>query len=170
MEADLDKIAKRENMNRKDAMIAMNDLKKQLEERRDQLGSSEQMRRALSQMKGIEAGPGEKVAKSIEQGNFGQAKEAVKQLASKMRDGKLSEKEKEQLKKQVEQMKQALQKAVKEHEQKKQEARSHCSPYHDDRSRCTRPAASRWLSELATSTGTHHDRRVRGMRQDRGRE
>ena len=121
MEADLDKIAKRENMNRKDAMIAMNDLKKQLEERRDQLGSSEQMRRALSQMKGIEAGPGEKVAKSIEQGNFGQAKEAVKQLASKMRDGKLSEKEKEQLKKQVEQMKQALQKAVQEHEQKKQD-------------------------------------------------
>ena len=74
MEADLDKIAKRENMNRKDAMIAMNDLKKQLEERRDQLGSSEQMRRALSQMKGIcKRAPGEKVAKSIEQGNFGQA-------------------------------------------------------------------------------------------------
>ena len=121
MEADLDKIAKRENMNRKDAMIAMNDLKKQLEERRDQLGSSEQMRRALSQMKGIEAGPGEKVAKSIERGNFGQAKEMAKQLASKMRDGKLSEKEKEQLKKQVEQMKQAMQKAVQEHEQKKQD-------------------------------------------------
>jgi septal ring factor EnvC (AmiA/AmiB activator) len=121
MEAELDKIAKRENMNRKDAMIAMNDLKKQLEERRDQLGSSEQMRRALSQMKGIDAGPGEKVAKSIEQGNFGQAKEMVKQLASKMRDGKLSEKEKEQLKKQVEQMKQALQKAVQEHQQKKQD-------------------------------------------------
>ena len=34
MEADLDKITKREDMNRKDAMIAMNDLKKQLEERR----------------------------------------------------------------------------------------------------------------------------------------
>lgn len=121
MEADLNKITKRENMNRKDAMIAMNDLKKQLEERRGQLGSSEQMRRALSQMKGIQAGPGEKVAKSIEQGNFGQAKEMVKQLASKMRDGKLTEKEKEQLKKQVEQMKQALQKAVQAHEQKKRE-------------------------------------------------
>jgi hypothetical protein len=121
MEAELDKITKRQDMNRKDAMIAMNDLKKQLEERRQQLGSSEQMRRALSQMKGLQSGPGEKVAKSIEQGNFGKAEEMVKQLASKMRDGKLSEKEKEQLKKQVEQMKKAMENAVQQHEQKKQE-------------------------------------------------
>ena len=121
MEADLDKISKRPSMNKKDAMIAMNDMKKKLEERRDQLGSSEQMQRALSQMKGIESGPGEKVAKSIAKGNFAEAEKSVKQLAAKMRDGKMSPKEKEQLKKQVEQMKDALKKAVQEHEQKKQE-------------------------------------------------
>ncbi len=46
MEADLDKITKRQDMDRKDAMIAMNDLKKQLEERRERLGSPDQMRRA----------------------------------------------------------------------------------------------------------------------------
>ena len=112
MEADLDKITKRQDLDRKDAMIAMNDLKKQLEERREQLGSSEQMRRALSQMKGLESGPGEKVAKSIEQGNFGKAEEMVKQLANKMRDGKLDDQEKQQLKKQIEQMKQAMKKAL----------------------------------------------------------
>ena len=121
MESELDKITKRQNMNKKDAMIAMNDLKKQLEERRERLGSPEQLRRAMSQMKGLESGPGEKVAKSIEQGNFGKAEEMVKQLASKMRDGKLSEKEKEQLKKQVQQMKKAMQQAVAQHERKKQE-------------------------------------------------
>ena len=53
MEADLDKITSREDLNRKEAMIAMNDLKKELEERRGQLGSSEQMRKAMSQMKGL---------------------------------------------------------------------------------------------------------------------
>ncbi|EMI16667.1 putative membrane protein [Rhodopirellula maiorica SM1] len=121
MEADLDKIAKRENMDRKEAMIALNDLKKQLEERREQLGSSEQMRRVMSQMKGLESGPADKVAKSIEKGEFGKAKDLVKQLANKMRDGKLSEEEKSQLKKQVAQMKDRLEKAVKEHEKKKQE-------------------------------------------------
>lgn len=121
MEAKLDKIAKHEKMDRKDAMIAMNDLKKQLEERREKLGSSEQMRKAMAQMKGLDAGPGEKVAKSIAKGNFDQAKNAVKALADKMRDGNLSEKEKEQLKNQIDKMKDALKKAAEMHEQKKQE-------------------------------------------------
>ncbi len=121
MEADLDKITSRQDMNRKEAMIAMNDLKKQLEERRDQLGSSEQMRRAMSQMKGLESGPGEKVAKSIEKGEFGKAQDMVKQLASKMRDGTLSEQDKEQLKKQVEQMQKAMEKAAEAHEQQKKD-------------------------------------------------
>ncbi len=121
MEADLNKITKRQDMSRKDAMIALNDLKKQLEERREQLGSSDQMRRALSQMKGLQSGPGEKVAKSIEKGKFGDAKKIAEQLAAKMRDGSLSEQEKEQLKKQVEQMKNALQKAVEEHQKQKEE-------------------------------------------------
>lgn len=121
MESELDKITKRQNLNKKDAMIAMNDLKKELEERREQLGSPEQLRRAMSQMKGLESGPGEKVAKSIEKGEFSKAKEMVKDLASKMRDGELGEKEKEQLKKQIEQMKKAMEKAVAEHEKKKEE-------------------------------------------------
>ncbi|QDT12254.1 hypothetical protein [Planctomycetes bacterium K23_9] len=121
MEADLNKIASQKNMSRKEAMIAMNDLKKELEERRSQLGSSESMRKAMSQMKGLESGPGDKVAKSIEKGEFGKAKDIVKNLANKMRDGKLSKKEKEQLKKQVDQMKKQMQAAVKKHEQQKQD-------------------------------------------------
>ncbi len=121
METELDKIAKRDKLDRKDAMIAMNDLKKQLEERREQLGSSEQMRKAMSQMKGLSEGPGEKVAKSIEKGDFDKAQEAVKDLADKMRNGDLSEKEKEQLKNQISQMKDAMQKVSEQHEQKKQE-------------------------------------------------
>ncbi|MFG0261638.1 MAG: hypothetical protein ACF788_04535, partial [Novipirellula sp. JB048] len=121
IELDLDKIVKRENLDRKQAMIALNDLKKQLEERREQLGSPDQMRRAMSQMKGLESGPADKVAKSIEKGEFGKARDLVKQLADKMREGELSEQEKRQLKKQVEQMKQQLEKAVQEHQQRKQQ-------------------------------------------------
>ena len=121
MEADLNKISERKNLNRKEAMIAMNDLKKELEERRSQLGSSEQMRKAMSAMKGLEAGPGDKVAKAMEKGEFGKAKDLVNQLAKKMRDGKLTEREKKQLQKQVEQMKKQMQDAVKKHEQAKKD-------------------------------------------------
>ncbi|KAA1260797.1 hypothetical protein LF1_33390 [Rubripirellula obstinata] len=120
MESELDKLTNKKSMNRKDAMIAINDLKKQLDDRRKELGSSEQMRKALSQMKGLQSGPGEKVAKAIEKGEFGKAEDLVKQLAKKMKDGKLSDQEKKQLQKQVKQMADAMKKAAKDHEQKKQ--------------------------------------------------
>lgn len=120
MESELDKLVNKKSMNRKDAMIAINDLKKQLDDRRKELGSSEQMRKALSQMKGLQSGPGEKVAKAIEKGEFGKAEDLVKQLAKKMKDGKLSDLEKKQLQNQVKQMADAMKKAAKDHEQKKQ--------------------------------------------------
>ena len=121
MEADIDRMTGKKNMDRKEAMIALNDLKKQLEERREQLGSSEQMRKMMSQMKGIGSGPGEKIAKSIQRGDFSQAQKMVQDLAKKMRDGKLSEGEKKQLQKQVQQMADAMKDQLKKQEQKKKE-------------------------------------------------
>ncbi|MEM9587366.1 MAG: hypothetical protein AAGA03_08785 [Planctomycetota bacterium] len=70
MESELDKISKRSDLSRKEALIAINDLKKQLEERRAQLGSSDQMRKMMNQLNGFENGPAEKVAKSIYKGEF----------------------------------------------------------------------------------------------------
>ncbi len=121
MESDLDKITKKQDLDRKQAMIAMNDLKKQLEERRDQLGSPSKMKEAMSQMKGLQSGPADKMAKEIQQGNFGKANQMVKDLANKLRKGDLSKKEQEQLKKQVEQMQKQMENAVKKHQEKKDE-------------------------------------------------
>ena len=121
MGAEVDKLAAKKGLGKKEAMIALNDLKKQLEERRNQLGNSDQMRKMMSQMKGMQAGPGDKVAKAIQQGEFGKAKDMVNQLAKKMRNGDLTKKEKEQLKKQTEQMAKSMKRAIEEHEKKKEE-------------------------------------------------
>ncbi len=121
LETDLDKISKQKDLNRKDAMIAINDLKKTLEQRREQLGSPEQMQRAIAQMKGLESGPGEKVAESIEKGEFGKANELVKDLAKKLKDGKLSDADKQQLAEQIQQMQEQLQQAAQEHQAKKEQ-------------------------------------------------
>lgn len=123
MEADLDKIAKQNKLNRKDAMIAMNDLKKELEQRREQLGSPEQVQRALSQMKGMDDSPAKKVAESIAKGEFDKAQQLVQDLAKKLKDNKLSDAEKEQLKNQISQMRDQLQQAAEQHEQKKEQLR-----------------------------------------------
>ena len=121
MEAKLDKLTNKKQLDKKQAMIAMNDLKKQLEERRGKLGSPDEMKKMLSQLKSMENGPAEEFAKKLEKGEFGKAQELVKELAKKMKDGKLSDKEKEQLKKQLNQMQKQMEKAAQQHEQKKQE-------------------------------------------------
>lgn len=121
LERQVDDINKREAIDRKEALIALNDIKKALEERRDQLGSPDQMRKALSGMKEMESGPAEKVAKALEKGDFAEAKEQVDQLAEKLREGKLTDEEKQQLAKQMEQLQKNVEEAIKKHEQAKQQ-------------------------------------------------
>lgn len=120
MEKDLNKITEKKSVDRKDAMIALNDLKKQLEQRREELGSSEQMRKAMSQLNSLQEGPAKEAAKSIAKGDFGKAEDIMRQLAKKISEGKLSEKEKKQLENQIKKLKDQLQKAADE-QKKKQE-------------------------------------------------
>ncbi|MCD0461844.1 hypothetical protein [Roseiconus lacunae] len=123
LERDLNEITEKKNIDRKDAMIALNDLKKQLEERREQLGSNDQLRKAMSQMQSLQAGPAGEAAKSIAKGDFGKAEKIMRQLASKMKDGNLDEKEKQEIKKQIEQLKNQLQKSIDQQKQKQQQLR-----------------------------------------------
>ena len=121
LERQVDDINRREEIDRKEALIALNDIKKQLEEKRNALGSSEAMKKSLEGMKDLEQGPAEELAKAMEKGEFGEAKEKVDELAQKLRDGSLTEEEKKQLAKQVEQMKEQVAKAVQQHEKNKAE-------------------------------------------------
>lgn len=121
MESKLDDLSARKGLDQKQAMIELNDLKKQLEQRREQLGSSEEMRKMMSRMNSMSAGPGEKIVKSIAKGDFGKAEEMVRQLAEKMAKGELSEDEKKQLQKQAKQMADAMKKVTQKHEQEKKE-------------------------------------------------
>ncbi|MDV6028635.1 MAG: hypothetical protein F9B45_00690 [Phycisphaera sp. RhM] len=121
LEKDLNQITEKKNIDRKEAMIALNDLKKQLEERREQLGSSDQMRKAMAQMNSLQAGPANEAAQSIAKGDFGKAEQVMRKLAQKMKDGTLSDKEKEQLQKQVQQLKDQLEKAIAEQKRKQAE-------------------------------------------------
>lgn len=121
IEAELDDIARRGNLDRKRALIEVNELKKQLEKRRNELGSPDQIRRALSNIKGFESGPAQRLAESLEKGDFGDAEKTLRDLAKRLRDGDLSGGEREQLREQIEALRQQLEQAAAAHEQKKQE-------------------------------------------------
>jgi len=121
MEADMDKMSKREAMNPKDAMIAMNDLKKQLDERRKQLGSPDSMQKALAKMSENEKGPAESIVKAMKEGDFEDAKENAKTLAEKIRKDNLTPEEKTALQKQVAAVRDQMKQAAEKHEAEKQQ-------------------------------------------------
>lgn len=121
MERQLDKITDNKSLDRKDALIQLNDIKEQVEARKDRIGSPEQLRDALAQMKGIDGGPAEKIADQIQRGDFGKAAEEMRRLAEKLKDGQLSDQEKEKLAGQAKQLAQQMNAAVEQHEQKKQQ-------------------------------------------------
>lgn len=119
MESRLDKIAKA-GVDKKRAMIEINDLKKQLEERRDRLGSTEQMRKMMSRMKGI-SGPSEKIAKAMTRGEFNKAEKELRNLAAATRKGDLSREEQKKLAEQAQKMADQMKAAAEQHEKRKEE-------------------------------------------------
>lgn len=121
LEADLDKLSTRPSMDQKDAMIAMNDIKKQLEQRREELGTPDQMKTALSKMEDVERGPASSVVKAMQKGDFTEAQKLAKELADKLRDGNLTQKEQQELQKQMEQVRDKLNDTAAKNEQAKKE-------------------------------------------------
>jgi hypothetical protein len=116
---EVDKLAKRDSLDRKDALIKLNDLAKDVEKRKQELGGARALKKNLDKLKNIEKGPGDKMNDALKEGDFGKAKEALEQLKEDLQAGKLKAEDKKQLAKQLEQMKQALE----ERAQAQQEAK-----------------------------------------------
>ncbi len=102
----------KQDLDKTKATVKLNDLAKQLEERRDQLGGKEGLQKQLQNMKNLGAGPGEKAAQAMKQGDFKKALEELGKLEKQIRDGKMDADAKQQLAKQVEQMKEKLEAAA----------------------------------------------------------
>jgi hypothetical protein len=118
----LDKLdAEADKMDRKDALVKLNDLKKDLELRRQKLGGSDQMRKQMNRLKDVQRGPADRAAQAMKNGDFKQAMNEIQKLQDKLRAGQLTEKEQQDLAKQLQQMQEKLQEAVDAHEKAKQE-------------------------------------------------
>jgi hypothetical protein len=102
---------------RKQATVKLNDLAKQIQNRRDQLGGSESLRNQLKNLNNMNPGPGDKFVKAVKQGDLKKALEQAKDLQTKLAQGKLGETEKQQLKEQLKQMQEKLAAAAEAHKQ-----------------------------------------------------
>jgi hypothetical protein len=117
----VDDLAKSEKADRKETMIKLNDLAKELEKRKDQLGGAEQMRDQMKGLKNLNRGPADKIAQAMKEGNFNKALQEVKDLQEKLKNDELTDAEKKALAEQLAQMEKKLQDMVEAHEQAKQE-------------------------------------------------
>jgi hypothetical protein len=96
----------------KKALVKLNDLAKQIAERREKAGGAEKIKEKLNQMKDFKPGPADQFAKAVKQGDFNKAMEELDKLKEQLSQGKLDEKQQKQLAEQMDQMKDKLQKMV----------------------------------------------------------
>jgi tetratricopeptide (TPR) repeat protein len=112
MEEGTRELTEKKDLDRTKATVKLNDLAKQLEERRQQLGGKEELQKQLENMKNLGAGPAEKAAQAMKEGNWQQAKDEVEKLQKQLAEGKLDDEAKKQLANQLQQIKEKLEAAA----------------------------------------------------------
>ena len=100
---------------REKALGKLNDLSRQVQERRQQLGGVDKVKEQLDQLKNIDRGPADKFAQDISKGDLKQAADDLKKLQDQLENSKLTEQQKADLAKQLEQMKGKLDKLAESH-------------------------------------------------------
>jgi hypothetical protein len=110
-------LTEKKDLDKTKAAVKLNDLAKQLEERREQLGGKEAIQKQLQSMKSMGAGPGEKVAQAMKDGDWKKATEEIGKLAKQLQEGKLDDKAKDELAKQLQEMKDKIEAAAEAHQQ-----------------------------------------------------
>lgn len=129
-------LTKADVTDRKQALVELNDLAKDIEKRKQQLAGGK-LQDQLNNLKNIEKGPGDKMADAMRQGDFSQALKELKQLREKLDKGEMDAKSKADLQKQLKQMEEKLSKVVDaqkkmEQDLKKQIAEKKSKGQHDE--------------------------------------
>lgn len=113
----VDEVTKKADGDRKQATVKLNDLAKQLEDRKKELGGSKAIQNELNKMKKFGKGPAEKAAEAMQQGNWQKALDEIDKLKEQMAEGKLSKEQQKELAEQIGKMKEQLQSALDQQKQ-----------------------------------------------------
>lgn len=117
----LEEMTNKSEVDRSKALVKINDMAKELEKRKQDLGSPDKLREQMKGMKDMQQGPADKVAKAMKEGDFSKAMDELKKLQEKVKADDLTDEEKKELQQQLEQMQQKMQEMVEAHEQAKQD-------------------------------------------------
>ena len=103
-------------------MVELNSLTDALKDRQKQLGSPEQVKRQLKQLKDMstQGGPADQLIKDLAKGDFNKAADQLQKIQEKLASGKMSEAEKKALKEQIGEMAKKLSELANQDQRKKQ--------------------------------------------------
>ena len=124
VEEQLKKLKNKPDLGAKEAIADLNEIKKEMAQKKESLGDSKQMKEAFSNLKDLDQGPAENLANALQEGEFEEAKNEMEKLAQALQSGKLEPQQTEQLQKQFEQMKDSLEKARQKREGLIQESKN----------------------------------------------
>jgi hypothetical protein len=119
LEKKFDQLLDDKNTDKKEALIKLNDIKKLIQDRRKELGSTKELKESLNKLKDSGSGPAKELADAMSKGDMKQAKKAIKELADKLKAGDLNKIEMKKLAKDLEQMAKELKKIADRHEAEK---------------------------------------------------
>ncbi len=121
LEEGLDDLTQNDVADRKNALVKLNDLSKELQERRRALGDGKDIRQQLSRLKNLHQGPADKLAKALKDGDFQKALDELEKLKNELTNDGLNEQQKDALDRQLTQMRQKLQDLADAHRQAKED-------------------------------------------------
>ena len=117
----IDNLSTEPTTEKRAALVKLNDIKKQLDERRKELGDSQSIKDQLQKMKDLSQGPAKKLTDALGEGEFEEAQKAIKELVEKLKKGELNQIEQKKLANDLQAMADQLQKMAEANEKKKEE-------------------------------------------------
>jgi hypothetical protein len=117
----LGELASKENVERKESMMKINDLAQEIEKKKKEFGGAEELKKELGKLKEIEKGPADKFAEALKEGDLGKAQEELKKLVEAAKKGELKEDDKKALAKQLEKIKEQIEQKKQQRDQVKKE-------------------------------------------------
>ena len=93
----IDNLSNKPGDKKRDALVKLNDIKKQLDERREALGDSKAIKEQLQKMNSVSQGPAKELTDALSEGKFKEAQEAIDELVKKLKAGNLNQIEQQKL-------------------------------------------------------------------------
>ncbi|MCA9229730.1 MAG: hypothetical protein KDA57_03705 [Planctomycetales bacterium] len=111
LEKQTEKLAETRDADHKKTLVKLNDLAQQLEQRRQELGGDQELRKQFEKMGKFKRGPADKMVEAMKQGQWQKAISELDKLKKQIETGKLDPEAKKELEEQLSELKQKMQEA-----------------------------------------------------------